>query len=332
MSLNIIDIAKLAGVSKSTVSRYLNDGYVSNESRDKIKKVLMETGFQPQRQAKTLRTKKTNLIGVIVPKISTETASRVIEGITEVLSPKGYDVLIANTNLSIDKEIEYLQIFKNNQVDGIIFMATKVTEKHIEVMNKLQVPIVVVAQKIENYPSVYYDDYNAAKEATQYIINKGHSNIGFVGVYNEDISAGFYRSKGYIDSLAENNIKFIESNVKKGDFSQESGYKSAKELMEKDNKPTAIFAVTDNLAIGVIEYLRENNYNVPKDVSVLSIGDSRLSKVITPKLTTIHYYYKTSGRESAGIILDILEEGKTSSKNIDKNIKLSYRLIERDSI
>ena len=135
MALNIIDIAKLAGVSKSTVSRYLNNGYVSVESREKIKKVLEETGFTPQRQAKGMRTKKTNLIGVIVPKISSETPARVVEGITEVLSPNGYDILIANTNLSIEKELEYLNIFKSNQVDGIIFMATKrVTDKHIEVI------------------------------------------------------------------------------------------------------------------------------------------------------------------------------------------------------
>ena len=112
MTLNIIDIAKLAGVSKSTVSRYLNNGYVGAESREKIKKVIDETGFMPQSYAKSLRTGKTNLIGVIVPKISTETAPRVVQGITEVLSENNYDVLIANTNLSVEKEFEYLNIFK----------------------------------------------------------------------------------------------------------------------------------------------------------------------------------------------------------------------------
>ena len=111
MTLNIIDIAKLAGVSKSTVSRYLNNGYVGAESREKIKKVIDETGFMPQSYAKSLRTGKTNLIGVIVPKISTETAPRVVQGITEVLSENNYDVLIANTNLSVEKEFEYLNIF-----------------------------------------------------------------------------------------------------------------------------------------------------------------------------------------------------------------------------
>lgn len=332
MALNIIDIAKLAGVSKSTVSRYLNNGYVSEESREKIQKVLNETGFQPQRHAKSMRTKKTNLIGVIVPKISSETIARVVEGMTDVFSPKGYDVLIANTNLSIEKEIEYLNIFKTNNVDGIMFIATKVTDKHIKAMNEVQVPIVVVAQEIEGYPSVYHDDYNAAKESTKYLIGKGHRNIGFVGVYEEDISVGYYRKQGYIDALMEAEIEVSTDNIKIGEFSEESGYKLTKELIVSENKPTAILAVTDNIAVGVIECLRENNYRVPEDIAVMGMGDSRISKVITPKLTTIHFHYKTSGVKSAEIMYEILENGINSSKNIYKNIKLNYGLIERDSI
>ena len=332
MALNIIDIAKLAGVSKSTVSRYLNNGYVSEEVRKKIQKVIEETGFQPQRHAKGMRTKKTNLIGVIVPKISTETIARVVEGMTEVFSPKGYDVLIANTNLSIEKEIEYLNIFKNNNVDGIMFLATKVTESHIKVMNEVQVPIVVVAQKVEGYPSVFHDDYNAAKECTKLLINEGHKNIGFIGVYEEDISVGYYRKKGYVDVLSEEGIELNNENLKIGNFSPQSGYELAKSLMERKDKPTAIFAVTDNIALGAIDYLNENNYKIPEDIAIIGMGDSRFSSFITPKLSTVHFHYKTSGIESAKIMYKMLENGIGSSKNINENIKLNYRLIKRDSI
>ena len=229
MTLNIIDIAKLAGVSKSTVSRYLNNGYVGAESREKIKKVIDETGFMPQSYAKSLRTGKTNLIGVIVPKISTETAPRVVQGITEVLSENNYDVLIANTNLSVEKEFEYLNIFKNNQVDGVIFMGTKITPRHKEIMNKLDVPIVVVAQYMDNYPCVYHDDFNAAKYMTEYLIGKGHKNIGFIGVYEEDRSVGLERENGYIAALKENDLEVDMENLKLGDFSYESGYELANE-------------------------------------------------------------------------------------------------------
>ena len=327
MTLNIIDIAKLAGVSKSTVSRYLNNGYVGAEAREKIKKVIDETGFMPQSYAKSLRTGKTNLIGVIVPKISTETAPRVVQGITEVLSENNYDVLIANTNLSVEKEFEYLNIFKNNQVDGVIFMGTKITPKHKKIMDKLNVPIVVVAQYMDNYPCVYHDDFNAAKYMTEYLIGKGHKNIGFIGVYEEDRSVGLERENGYIAALKENNIE----NLKVGDFSYESGYKLANELINKKNTPTAIFAVTDNLAIAAIDCLKDKGLNIPKDVAVVSIGDTRISEVVSPKLTTIHYHYKTSGRKSAEIMLELLKSSIKTSKTIKKNIKLSYILIERNS-
>lgn len=327
MALNIIDIAKLAGVSKSTVSRYLNNGYVSSEARDKIKKILDETGFTPQRQAKGMRTKKTNLIGVIVPKISSETPARVVEGITEILSPNGYDILIANTNLSIEKELEYLNIFKANQVDGIIFMATKVTEKHIEVMNNLEVPIVVVAQDVEGFSSVFFNEYDATRDITSYLIEKGHNKLAYIGVYEEDKAVGLYRKEAYIETLKENNINIVEENIKIGNFSEESGYELAKDIIENGNIPTAIVAVTDNLALGAIEYLTDNNYRVPEDIAVVGMGDSKLSRVITPKLSTVHYHYKT-----AEIILEYLKDTTTNKEKMVKKVRLDCLLVKRNSV
>ena len=331
MALNIIDIAKLAGVSKSTVSRYLNNGYVSVEASNKIKKVLDETGFKPQRQAKGMRTKKTNLIGVIVPKISSETPSRVVEGITEVLSPNGYDILIANTNLSIEKELEYLNIFKSNQVDGIIFMATKIIDKHIEVIKNLEVPIVVVAQDIKDCSCVYFNEFQATEDITSYLIKKGHKKIGYIGIYEEDKTVGLYRKQAYINTLKNNNIEINYENIKSGDFEEKSGYILTKEIMEGGDIPTAIVAVTDNLALGAIEYLMENKYRVPEDIAVVGMGDSRIARVITPKLTTIHYHYKTAGRKSAEIILKNLGNEKKEDWTIEK-VKLDCLLVERNSV
>jgi len=329
--MNIIEIAKLAGVSKSTVSRYLNDGYVSAENRVKIQDVIKSTGYIPLRQAKTLRTKKTNLIGVIVPKISTETTSRVIEGISDEISKCGYDLLIANTNLNINKEMEYLNILKN-QVDGIIFMATKITDKHIKIMEEIDIPIVVVSQNIKEYPSIYYDDYNASKDVVEQLLINGYEKIAFIGVYEDDIAVGYERKRGYINALEENKIKLNEKLIQIGDFSMESGYKLCKRLMEDNEKPDAIFATTDNIAVGAIEYLLEAGYKIPKHIGIWSIGDSKISRVVTPKLNTVHYYYKTSGKNSGEIIMSLINNNVKSSKNVDKKFKLGYRLITRDSI
>lgn len=328
--LNIKDIAEMAGVSKSTVSRYLNDGYVSEEKKKIIKKVIDKTGFVPLRHAKGMRSKKTNLIGVIVPKISTETTSIVLDGITNILSDKNYEVIIANTNLSIEKELEYLNMFKANQVDGIIFLATKISEKHIKILSKIKVPIVIVAQNVDNYNCVYYDDYNASVECVNYLINKGYKKIAFIGVYDEDIAVGYNRKKGYLDTLKENNMYINNDFIKIGNFSYNDGYKFAKELINLDNKPDSIFVVTDSLALGVIQCLNENNIKIPRDMAVISIGDLKISNFITPKLTTVHYFYYESGEESAKILLNLLEN------EIDigcvQNIKLGYKLIERETV
>lgn len=330
--MNIIEFAKIAGVSKSTVSRYFNKGYVSEEATKKIEIAIEKTGFRPQRHAQSMRTKKTNLVGVIVPKISTETAPKVVEGISDELSIYGYDILIANTNLAIEKEIEYLKMFKSNDVDGIIFMATRVTEEHLKVMSEISVPVVVVAQNIDEYPSVYNDDYNASREVVKYIINKGYREIAFIGVYEQDISVGFERKRGYIDELKSNKIDVKEEFIKIGDFSVESGYNLTKELMEAKEKPKAIFAVTDNIAAGAIEYLKENNYSIPNDIGIMSIGDSKICRFIDPKITTVHYHYKTAGVEAANMLLELIRNSVVSSKNINKKEILPFHIVERDSI
>lgn len=330
--MTIIEIAKLAGVSKSTVSRYLNDGYVSSENREKIEAVIKKTSYKPSRAAKNMRNKRTGFIGVVLPKISTETSAKVVDGITSELTRHNYDTLIANTNLSLEKEIDYLKTLKSGQVDGIIFMATKITENHLKAMEDLNVPIVVVAQYIEDYPCVYYDNYNGAREITQALIDAGRKNIGFIGVDEEDISVGFERKRGYKDTLIKNNIDINKGLMSKGDFSIESGFECTKKLLDKNKDIDSIFAVTDNLAVGALEYLNEIGKRVPEDISLVGMGDSKIARYITPKLSTIHLHYKTSGIESGKIIVELIKNGINSSKGINKKIKLGYGLTLRNSI
>ena len=122
--MNINEIARLAGVSRTTVSRYLNNGYVSEEKKEKIRKVIEETGYQPSTQAQMLRTKKTKLVGVVLPKINSDTISREVAGISDVLAKRGYQIILANTNNDIEEELKSLSLFRDNQVDGVIFIAT----------------------------------------------------------------------------------------------------------------------------------------------------------------------------------------------------------------
>ncbi|MBS5316988.1 MAG: LacI family DNA-binding transcriptional regulator [Clostridiales bacterium] len=325
--MNISKIAKLAGVSNATVSRFLNNGYVSQDNRDKIQKIIDETGYIPSAHAKTLRTKKTNLIGIIVPKISSEAVSRMVEGISTTLSKEGYNILLGNTNLNIEKEIEYLNIFKNNQVDGIIFIATILTPKHLEVMERIKVPIILLGQESENYSSVYHDDYGAAKSLTKLFIEKGCCKIAFIGVTTQDEAAGAKRKKGYEDALKEAGRSIDESLIREGEFSSESGYESMSELVNAHPDVDGVFCATDNIAVGAITAIKEK-YKDLHGIAIAGIGDSKVSKVITPQLTSMHYYYKTSGVTAGRMLLENLQE----EKPIIRKVKLGFELQQRESL
>ena len=175
--MTITEIAKMAEVSVSAVSRYLNDGYVSEEKVQRIKAVIEKTGYRPSKQAQSMRTKKSKVIGVILPKISSESIARVAAGISEVLSESGYQMLLANTENNPKKEMEYLQLLNNNPVDGILFSASVFDKAHKEALRKLDVPVVIISQKFEDYACVYHDDYGAARAMIKQLLDSGKRRI-----------------------------------------------------------------------------------------------------------------------------------------------------------
>ena len=208
--MNINEIAELAGVSRATVSRYLNDGYVSEEKRAAIRKVIEDTGYRPSQQARNLRSKVTKLVGVIIPEIESGSVSQMVSGISEVLSVKGYQLLLADTQNNTRAELKYLRIFEKNQVDGIIFMGTMLSREHLHLMEEVEVPIVVVAQEIQQYSCVFQDDYHAAYDAAKMLTDKG-SHIAYIGVTTKDKAAGKARKNGFLDAMADAGIKADKS-------------------------------------------------------------------------------------------------------------------------
>ncbi|MFS0863086.1 LacI family DNA-binding transcriptional regulator [Fredinandcohnia sp. 179-A 10B2 NHS] len=323
------EIAKLANVSSATVSRVLNNsGYVSEDVRKRILTIIEETGYIPSEHAKALRTKQSNVIGVILPRLSTETSTRVVTGISEELAKHGYQILLANTNLDPEKEIEYVKLLKSKQVDGIILLATNKGEDLITEIKKLPIPFVATGQNIDGVPSVINDSFNAAKEITNLLIKRGHKKIGFIGVSEKDWEVGHQRKAGYKDALMEAELPFVEDWVQTGDFTIESGYISMKQIYEvSTEKPTAVVSVTDRLAIGAMEYIKEKGLTIPGDIAITGMGASDLAKYVFPPLTTIDLLSEKIGIEAATILLSMIKEGISSDKKI-----IDYRLIIRDSI
>ncbi|MBS4204366.1 LacI family DNA-binding transcriptional regulator [Lederbergia citrea] len=328
--ITINEIAQRANVSRTTVSRVINhSGYVSEEVKRRVLKVIEETGYVPSENAKSLRTKKTKVIGVILPKISTETSSRLVKGLDEIFAKEGYQILLANTNLDPEKEIEYLRLLKSRHVDGIILSATNINSPLVEEIYQLKIPFVTVGQHIPGLANVIFDDYQASKDMVHLLIKKGYKNIAFIGVDEEDRSVGYLRKLGFLDAMKEKHLPVEESWVQKGIFDVDSGYECMKLIMDTSKrKPTAVLAVTDRLAIGALQYIKETGLSIPDDIAVAGMGASELSRFISPPLTTIEFSMKDAGREAAGLLLEQIN-GENDHEIIRK---IKYRLLERSSI
>ncbi len=325
--MDINEIARLAGVSRATVSRYLNDGYVSEEKRRLIKKVIDETGYVPSRQAQTLRTGKTKLVGVIIPKISSDSVSRMVAGMTGHFREKGYQIILANTDNDSKVEVEYLRLFTGrNKVDGIILIATVFTAAHIRALESASVPVVVLGQKIEGQSCVYQDDFHAIYQMTLHALENG-SRPAYLGVREDDVSAGQERHAGFLAACRELDVKVPPEAVVLGDFSIDSGYSCTEQLLDTYPEVDTIICATDSIAFGAITCLREYGRAIPEDVQVTGLGDGTLSQVVSPALTTVHHFYSDSGLEAAKLLVDAMDSGSA----IPRDIRMGYEIRRRCS-
>lgn len=326
--MTITEIAKMAGVSVSAVSRYLNDGYLSEDKKKKIREAIEKTGYRPSKQAQILRTKKSKVIGVILPKISSESIARVADGISSVLSAKGYQMLLASTENNPKKELEYLNLLKNNPVDGILFSASVYDKPHREALKKLEIPVVVISQKFDGEACVYHDDFGAARAMTELLLESGKRKIVHLGVNQEDEAAGKSRTQGYLEAMNEYSIKVTDTMMTTTGFDMDAGYRGMRKLLCTCPNLDGVFCATDTLAVGALTYLHEVGKEVPGKIAVTGIGHNRMSRVVTPKITTAHLFYRTSGMEAAAMLLEMIENPNT----VAKQTKLGYEVVRAESV
>ena len=363
MHMTIKEIAQLAGVSSAAVSRYLNGGYVSEEKKEQIKKVIDETGYQPSAQARILRTKKACLVGVVVPKINSESISRVTAGIEQVLSARGYQMVLASTDNEAEKEVTYLKLFENYPVDGIILIGTVITAEHRKFLKNSKVPVVVVGQYTKYANCIYHDDYGAGKAmgkaVAESLINSETEKedgcaknrargkeagfcgkVAYIGVTKEDKAVGVAREDGFRAGLRSAGIELEENCTRKAEFTMESGYSAALDLLEKNRDISILSCATDTIAAGAIEaLLTYSRKQVPEGaknsggrmqyildnsgIRVTGFGDNQFLKAVTGGIPTVHFGYKTSGIRGAELLLDVIER----REKIPVEIKLGFRMV-----
>jgi LacI family transcriptional regulator len=335
------DIAEKAGVSTATVSYVLNNkGNVSEETRKKILKILDELEYKPNQIAKSLKTRKTSTVGVIVEDITVFNAPEIIDGINECAEEHGFSILLTNLRLykrignnfsNVDKckhlITNAVDSLLSKQVDGIIYIGVH-TRNVTGLISEIDKPLVYTYCFADSGYSVNYDDEFASFEATNYLIEMGHRKIALISGLIDSIPA-HERFNGYHKALMKHQLILNPSYVKTGDWSYESGYKMAKDLLQQKEPPTAILAMNDLMAGGVLEACRELGIQVPQDLSVIGFDNRECSLYYTPKLTTMDLPLRKMGAKSMEKILRLLNG---ESETIEMNTKLRCRLIVRESV
>lgn len=329
--MNIKDIAKMANVSVATVSRVINGNTnVKQPVREKIEEIIRQNNYVPSSLGIALLKKKSNVIGIILPVVHSYYTER-FNSIAKICSENGYGTIIFVTNYDEKQELKALSDLRAKNVDGLIFMTTKITSAHLEIMAKYKdkIPLVVIdADASENnFSSILQDDYSGAKDAVSFLISSGHKKIAFISGDNINVFSTSERYKAYFDTMSSYGLKIITAS---GNYSMRSGYEAVDTLLsDKSNIPTAIFCANDSMAMGASRRLHELGYKIPDDISLIGVDDLEHIKYLSPAaLTTVRQDLSESGRIAADLVMEYIKNGVICTDRI----VMKQKLIVRESV
>ena len=326
--MNIKQVAKVAGVSVSTVSLALNDKPgVSEEKRMRVLGVAKKLNYIPSNVARSLVTKKTKSVGVIVPDISEVFYGVLARAVQDELSAQHYSMVLCNSDNRPEKESGALSFLIEKGVDGIIMVPG--TSANVEELKKRRVPVVFVDRYAEGIEASYVgtDNERLGYETTKHFIRMGHSRIGCISGPSGATSSE-ERISGYRRALSEDGIKYDRLIIKESDLSVEGGYRAAREMIALKEMPTALFVMGDTCAIGVYKALEEENLAIPGAVAVIGFDDMPFAPFLKVPLTTVKQPIREFGRISVELLFDTI---RSKNHNQKEKVILSSELIIRES-
>jgi LacI family transcriptional regulator len=319
--LNISQIAELAEVSKATVSRVLNGHpHIRAEIREKVQRVIAETGYQPSYNARRLASDRSNIIGFIVPSFAQSLFSdpyypAVTQGISRVSNEHQLTLALFIFHSREDGHITFNNILAKRMLDGLIITADRKDDIFIAQLIENHIPFVHIGRPESYLDKVNYvdtDNVNGGLLATEHLIEKGYRRIGIIG--SDSNSAGDDRYAGYCQALAQAGIEYNEALVVHGDYTMESGVKGMRQLLPA--KPDAVFVVSDTMAVGALRVLREEGLRVPQDIGIVSYDDLPPSLLADPPLTTIRQPIEETGQLAVETLMAMLDNPQQPPKHI----------------
>ena len=329
----IKDIARVAGVSVTTVSRALN-GYsdVNEKTRQKIAAVARELNYSPNTLARGLVMQKSKTIGLLVSGISRESVKdnftfEVLCGVNERASTLGYDLILFNTNTMMQREKTYTQLCRERRVDGAIIQGIKKEDPYLKEVVESDIPCVLVDIPVHSNSVGYVTTDNAlgAKKAVEHLASLGHKHIGMINGH-EDAFVSQERLNGYREALKECGLSFRSEWVVSGNFEEKKAEKAVRELINRHKEVTAIFCASDLMALGALKACKELGLHVPKEMSIVGYDNIVLASYSSPNLTTVGQEVYQIGYEAADLLIEMLEGKETNMKRY-----LDTKLIIRES-
>ena len=334
MTATIEDIAKRSGFSVSTVSRVLNKKAskhrISDKTQQLILKVAEELKYRPNQLARSLRLKRTHTIGLVVPDISNPFFAYVTRSVQTSVYRIGYSLVVCDTDENLALEIEHTNLLLSKGVDGLIIMPVGQKCDHLRRVMKEGVPFVLVDRSFDDLDAdaVIVDNYKGAYEAVEHLIFHGHRRIGIIqGLPNTSTSVR--RLQGYKDALRKHGIPIVEDIIVGDSFRQENGYLETKVLLSMPDPPTAIFATSDLITLGVLEAINEEGLRIPDDISLVVFDDVDFGPFLKCPLTTVAQPKEIMGELAVKILIERIRD---SRRKEGKRIVLKPTLVVRSSV
>lgn len=328
----IQDVAKLADVSTATVSRALaKPEQVSPQARARVLDAIAKTGYVPNPAARSLRSQKTGMVLVVLPDLANTFFSKILRGIEETLFEAGYGMIIGDLDGSPEKEAHFAAFTAAGRVDGAILLNGHLFGQSRDGKGqaaRINIPLVALCEAIPeaDIPQIEIDNRAAASRMTQHLASLGHRSIAYVSGPSDNVLER-ERFLGYRDGLQEAGLPFDPSLVIPGDFTIESGIAAGQAIVARSQRPTAVFCISDEMAIGLMRTLISAGLRVPQDISVAGFDDIEFAAVAEPSLTTIHQPRRELGQAAASVLIDLLR-----GRPVPKNIRLETDIVLRDSV
>lgn len=324
----ISDVAKLSGLSKTTVSRVINNhSYVSKEKKELVMKAMNELNYTPNPSARRLRGNLTTTIGVIVPRIVNPFFSSLVNAIEQAAYKKGYQVLICQSNEDKVKELAFLNLLKTKQVDGVIM--TSIENDWDVIESYKEYGSILLCNDYVNQavvPMIRLDQTKGAYLGAKHLIERGHQKIAYCtgGLFDEQ-GKGKDRNQGFQKALHEAGVKINPKWIFIDQHTIEDGKQVIKQILEMDDRPTAIFTGSDEVAGGIMIGAKERGLTIPDDLAIIGFDDQPIAEILDPKLTTIRQPVDQMGEKSVEVIIEMLDNPEMEMKSYELPIELIVR-------